>query len=522
MRISVATANILLLAGTLACSGDAGGPPAGGTAVYCTAALPDVLNTFVTPDVTASDVRWLLFTPLVRYDAEGSAMVPWLAIAWRWNSARTEVDVALRTDIVWHDGETLDADDVAWTIRIAADPVYGYVGADDLAGLLAAEPIAADTVRLRFDRPLIAEMEPFTALPILPRHLLDTIPAERFDEAAFHRSPVGSGPFRFTERTVDGAVVLTRHEAFPEALGRAGLDRLILRGVPEVTSQLVELQTGNVEACVMGSSRAADVEQNAALRALPVPPTGIQVIPLNGRQAPLDDVRVRRALSAALDRSTLATSLSSLIQPARTFLPPGSRWLDATLLQPDADSARAAAVLDSAGWRPGPDGIRRNAAGRPLRFTLAAPQPLRNLLTVVQAQWRRVGIDVELRFLEGAAYVAMIREPSTRPAAMALSFIPDRIVTPDPWEQLNSEGGNNLAAYRNATVDSLTALLRTPLADAERAAAYHQVQRRVMEDVPLLYLLHAPRLLAVHAELDGVLTDRNGPFASVAAWRVTR
>ena len=514
-----------LLLGTAACGGGDGPgedrtAASGGTAVYCTAALPDQLDTFVTPDITAADARWLLYTPLVRYTADANDLAPWLATAWQWDEAGRTVDVALRTDVTWHDGDALDAQDVAWTVRIAADPAYGYVGSDDLAGFVDATAVAPDTVRITFDRPMIAGMEPFVHLPVLPHHLLDTIPADAFARAPYHREPVGSGPFRFGERTVDGAIVLARNDGFPEALGRAQLDRLVLRGIPEATAALIELETGNVEACVMGSSRAADVEKSGRLRALAVPPEGLYVIPLDTRKAPLDDVRVRRALSAALDRSALAASLSSAIEPARSFLPPESRWADASELQPDGDTAQANALLEEAGWRRGADGLRANAAGTPLRFTVMAPQPHRNLLTAVQAQWRAVGVDVELQFMEGAAYVAAIRNPATRPAAMSLSFFPDRLLTPDPASQLHSEGGSNLASYAVPEVDRVAESLATPLSDAERAEAYHTLQRRVAEDVPLLYLIQAPRLLAVDAELDGVSADPNGPLAGAAAWHL--
>lgn len=491
----------------------------GGTAVYCTAGLPEQLNGFVTPDATAANIRWLLFTPLVRYDSTGG-LLPWLATAWRWNDERSAVDIALRSDVQWHDGQPVTAEDVAWTVRTAGDATYGYNGPDDFAGLLEAVAITTDTVRLRFDRPLFAGMEPFVHLQILPRHLLDTIPADRFVQSAYHRAPVGSGPFRFVERTVDGNVVLERNDAFPEALGRAQLDRLVLRGIGEVTAQLVELQTGNVDACVMGSSRAAEVEQ-AGMQALAVPPAALYVLPLDTRQAPLDDARVRRALSAALDRGVLAASLSSVITPARTFLPSGSPWTDASALQPDADSAWAAAALDSAGWRVGDGGMRFNAAGQPLRFDLTAPEALRNLLTVLQSQWRRVGIDANLQFMEGAAYVAAIRNPETRPAAMALSFVPDLLSTPDPYEQLHSTGGSNLASYVNPEADAIAEQLRTPLSDGERAAAYGALQRFAAQDVPIIYLVHAPRMLAVNASLRDVRPDPNGPFASVGGWRKT-
>lgn len=513
----------LILASLTACGGRDEAPQAvasGGTAVYCISSLPEQLNTFVTPDLTAADLRWLLFTPLVRYAADGTAVEPWLATSWHWDDAGLVVTIALRSGVTWHDGEPLDASDVVWTVRAAGNTEYGYVGSDDLAGLIEATVVTSDTVRLTFDRTMTAGMEPFVHLPILPQHLLDTIPAAGFARSPYHREPTGSGPWRFVERTVDGSVVLGRNDAFPEALGRPDLDRLVLRAVPEATSALVELETGNVEACAMGSSRAADIDRSQRLRAIAVPPVGLYAIPLDMRRPPLDDARVRRALSAALDRRSLAASMSSAMRPARTFLPPDSRWEDPAALQPDADTALANALLEEAGWRRGANGLRVHATGTPLRFTLVGPQPHQILLTAVQAQWRAVGADVELRFLEGAAYVSTIRNPDTRPQAMSLAFFPDRLLTPDPGSQLHSRGGSNLSSYSVPEVDRLTESLSTPLDDAARAEAYHALQRRVAEDVPLIYAIHAPRLLAVSDELEGVMADANGPLAGIATWRL--
>jgi peptide/nickel transport system substrate-binding protein len=282
---------------------------------------------------------------------------------------------------------------------------------------------------------------------------------------------------------------------------------------------MTELRTGGVDVCVTGSSRARDV-QAAGLSAVPVLPAGVQVIPLDNARPPFNDVRVRRALSAALNRAELALAISPIARPAGTFMPAGdTRWTDPSLRQPDNDSARAVLLLDSAGFSTlGSDGIRRNAAGQPLRFTLVAPQPLQNLLTVVQAQLRRVGADAELRFLEGGAFVEAVGNPASRPAAIALTFISDRFLYPDPYAELHSGGDSNLSNYRNARVDSLVQRLRDVLPDEERARIYRELQERVTQDVPLLYTVYVPRLLAVGSRLQGVTADRNGPLGNVSEW----
>jgi len=253
---------------------------------------------------------------------------------------------------------------------------------------------------------------------------------------------------------------------------------------------------------------------------MPLDPARVQVLPLDTRRPPFDDRRVRRAVSAALDRTQLAAAVSPLARPARTFLPAGAaRWLDSAWLQPDGDTALAALLLDSAGWTRGePGALRTDAQGRPLRFTMVGPRPYENLLTVVQSQLRSVGMDARIQLMEGAAYIAALQDPDARPAFMALAFSPDAIVLPDPTEELRTGGGSNLASYSDAQVDSLVAVLATMIEDDQRRAIYSELQRRVALDVPIVYTIHSPRMLAVGPRLRGVTTDANGPFASAARW----
>lgn len=492
---------------------------AGGIAVVCSSVLPESLNAFTSADLVAADLRLLLFTPLVLYDSAGGVR-PHLARRWEWQDEQRELRLHLRDDVRWHDGQPLTAEDVAWTLRAAADSSFTYSGWGDLRtvrGIVVRDPT---TVDVRFAAPFVAGLEPFIQLPILPVHLLRDVPASEFSRADYHRAPVGSGPFRFAARTLDGALHFDRFTAFPEELGRALLDRIVLRRVPEPSVIMIELQTRAVDLCLAGSSLAQQVGAAAGLRALGLAPTGVQVLYLSVRRTPFTDARVRRAVSAALLREQIAATVSPLARPARTYLPAGAeRWLDPDLLEPDADSAYAAALLDSAGWNAaGVNGIRRNAAGEPLRFTIAAPPAFEVPLTVVQAQLRRLGMDARLQFMEGAAFVAMIRDPAARADAMALSLFPDKLQFPSPRAQLHASGSVNLSGYANPRVDSLIQRLDSPMDDAERARIYHEIQRHVAEDVPIVYVAYFPRMLAIGPRLQGVSADLNGPFSAATSW----
>ncbi len=503
------------------------GPPAelaaaektGGLAVVCYESAVEALNPFVSPDLAAADLRLLLFTPLVLYDDAGDFR-PYLATGWRWEDDGVRLILEIRQDVAWHDGMPLTADDVAWTINAAANPEYAYWNGADFATLDVVQVRDSVTLELRFTEPLIAELEPFVALPILPRHLLADFTPEEFSRAEYQRSPVGSGPYKVAGRRPDGVIDFERAEGFPADLGEAYLERIAVRWIPEATTLAAEMEAGTVDLCVTGSGRAERLQSSGRVEVHPIEPAGIQAIFLNSRHPPLDDSRVRRALSAAVRRSEIAAVVSPLASPSGTLFPASGPWTDPELVQPDADSALAASLLESAGWSLAGDGVRTNAEGRELRFTLVAPPPLEVPLTVLQAQLRHVGVAVDLRFMEFAAFIGMIQKPDSRPDAMALGFVLEKLRHPynEIYAHLHSEGHSNLGSYSDPAVDSLVERLQTRLSSDERRDIYRQLQRRVTEDVPAIYILYVPRVLAIGGRLQGVREDLNGPFGSVTEW----
>lgn len=519
----------LLACSILACAGEPGErvpgevtetEKAGGTAVVCSAAQLESLNTFVTPDLGAADVRLLLFTPLVLY-GEGGSYRPYLATSWDWENGQRRLVFEIRRDLTWHDGEAVTVEDVAWTVEIAADPEYGYPSTDDYSTLEDVVVRDSTAVELRFSEPMVGGLEQFVWLPVLPRHLLGEVPAAEFARAEYHRSPVGSGPYKFAGRRPDGSLAFDRHDGFPEDLGRPYLDRVLIRAILEPSAILVELETGGVDLCVTGSSVAERAQGSERLSVVRLEPPQSVVVPLNARHSPLDDARVRRALSAGLRRCEMAIASSPVARPARNPLPESSPWFDPEFVQPDDDSTLAVSLLESAGWS-GSDGIRRNPQGQELRFTLLAPQGWETTLTIAQAQWRRIGVQVDLRFMEWSSYVGVLQDPDRRPDAMALSFYPEKIFVPDSelFSEFHSTGFSNLGSYSNAAVDSLLERLRAPIAPDERREIYQEIQRRVAEDVPMLFTIYVPRVAIVGPRLRGVTADLNGPFSSVTRWWV--
>lgn len=491
----------------------------GGSAAVCSNSGIENLDPFLSPDQGSVDLKPALFMTLVRYGGTGE-YEPLLAQDWQWRDGRRSLSFRIRPDAAWHDGNPVTAEDVAWTVRIAADPEYGYLSAGDFEQLSDAVARDSVTVDLTFTVPFSADLEPFVALPILPRHLLGQLEPAQFQTAEYHRVPVGNGPFRLSERRSDGTLVFERFAGYPEELGRPYLDRFVRRTVPEASTLLAELESGNIDICITSSS-VADRVDGMRLEVRSVEPSLTHVLPLDTRQPPFNDVRVRRAVSAALQRSEIAAAISTAARPARGPLPEASPWYEADLAQPDADSALAASLLDEAGWSR-TNRVRTNAQGERLRFTLAAPQGTESILTVVQAHLSRLGIAVDLRFMEWASYLGIIQDADRRPAAMFLGFVPEKIFNPaaELYSQFHSNGHANLSSYSVAEVDSLLDDLVQETSEEQLSLGYREMQRRAAEDVPILYVVNDPRVIIIGHRLRGVEVDLNGPLVSLTRWWV--
>jgi peptide/nickel transport system substrate-binding protein len=530
--LPVRPAPVLALLLSAACGGDGGGgaagaasneapgePVSGGSVVICAQGQPESLNPFLSPDQLSVDLAPLVFTPLVRIGPDWK-LEGHLAMSWSWTEEGSRLELKLRSDLQWHDGAPVSAEDVAWTIRTAADPAYGSWLAPDLETLESAEAIDPVTVEVRFREPFRPGLEPFAGIPVLPSHILADLGPEAFQRAPFHREPVGNGPFRVVSRAGDGGILFERSPEYPVELGPVRLERILFRSIPDENTMGAELRSGGVDLCVTGSATATVLEGVRGVSLEPLAPPSVFVVALNTSRAPLDDVRVRRALSAALIRADVASVISPLAVPSVSPLTPGSPWMDPGAGQPDADPRLADSLLTAAGWTRDGGGPRTYRTGEQLRLAVFAPGAFETPLTAVQALWRQLGVEADLRFMEWASYVRVLMDPDARPDAMALSFVEDRVLRPDFSGTYASGSPRNIASYRSADADRILAALDAASAESELDSLYRELQFRLADDVPILFVAYAPRVLAVGPRLEGVETGPGAPFRSAASWWV--
>ena len=516
------------------------GPPdrltaqsAQGTIVIVSGQFPAQPIPTLTRGTGDNDIADLLFLRLARLGptlvtAGDQGFEPQLAKKWSRPDSLTlvfELDPRAR----WHDGVPVTARDVAWTFTRAHDPALAPALATALRWIRDVTADGDHRVVVRFTRRYPTQLyDAAWQMPVLPAHLLDTIPGAQLAASAYARAPIGDGPYRFV-RAVPGQFV--ELAAVPgHFLGTPKLTRVLYRAAADNDARINLMLSGEGDGLEQLALRSQQdrFSGHPEFRLIPVPSFQVGLALFNERDpsdsaAPhplFGDSLLRRALVLALDRTTIAKALYGDAANVPEGPASMSLWVrTGGPALPQGDTARAAAMLRAAGWTDSDgDGVL-DRGGRSLRFTIMFPgtSPVRRLAAqVVQEQWRRLGVQADLTPLDFPAYV---EHRNSRRFDVDLALIaqdPDPAGLSQGW---SCGGGTNVGAYCDPTVDSLIA--RAAAAPDGGRATWQAALRRIDADAPAAFLFAPANVIAVHRRFADVALRPESLWSGLAAWRVT-
>jgi peptide/nickel transport system substrate-binding protein len=414
---------------------------------------------------------------LMRFTPE-QELVPWLAESVS-RDEPTTWRIVLRRDVTFHDGTPMTADEVAASLRRSLD---------ELAG--AQNFLAPETTFAVVDDATLTLTTP-TPQGNVPYSLANWNFA--IHKPAVEGVSVLTGMYRPVRLEKDQALVLENYPGYWG--GAAPLERISVRQIPDANARMLALQSGDLDMLTnvppeIARSMPADIEQTS------VPGTRMHYIILNHARPPFDDQRVREAAALGIDRDALLQATLDGQGVAATNLYPPSVGIAVVEAQ-RFDAARAAALLDEAGWRTGADGARAKD-GQPLRFVLHSypgrPE-LTQMALVVQAQLEALGFAVEVE------EVADVMEPLDGGAFDASMFSVGVSNDPQYLPALTLAEGSeyNFGGYRSDALEQVLERLQTESDAATRAALAAEVQRIVQTDTPNIYLAVPPLNTAYRA-----------------------
>lgn len=479
---------------------------------------------YLTSDSASHEVADMLYVAPLRYNKDLQPE-PWAAEAWSMEEGGRLMRFTLRKGILWEDGRELTAEDVAFTYRLIIDPATGSPYAEDFLRIKELRVLDRYSFEARYEQFFSRAVSSWMS-PILPKHVLE---GQNIRTTPFARKPVGAGPYRLKSWEPGSRITLAASPTYFE--GKPHISEVVYRIIPDSATMFMETRAGRLD--VMNLSPLQYLRQTSG----PLWQEGFHkyrylasvyvFLGFNLEHPFFRDIRVRRAVSSAIDRDEIVKGVL-LGQGVPAFGPfkPGS-WAYHPTLRPVArDVAAARALLAEAGFRDTDgDGVLEKD-GRPLAFTILTNQGNEQRIltaTVIQSQLRAVGIDVRIRTVEWAAFIREFVNKG-RFDAVILGWT----ITQDPdifqvWHSSQAhDNGLNFTRYKNPELDRLLEEARATPDQAVRTRLYARVQEILAEDQPYCFLFVPYALPVVQRRFMGIRPALAGIMYNFDKWWVPR
>jgi len=486
----------ILLAG---CSAEPDTAP--GTVTFLIQSMPTNLDPRISIDAESERINSLLFSSLLERDPQMNVRGD-LAERWETPDPLTYV-FHLRHDVRFHDGRPLTSADVKFTFDSILTGAITTLKAGGFRMVRSVEAPDPFTVIFRLS-------EPFASfLWNLARPAMGIVPAGSGADLQAH--PIGSGPFRFVSARQDDDVIVERNSSY---FGKPPtIERVNFRIVPEAIVRALELRKGSadLEMSSLTPDMLSVMRKDPAVELTEAPGTNCAYVAINFDDPVLARREVRQALAYATDRESIVRHLfHGLARLAESLLPPESWAYQANVTRYPYDPARAEQVLDAGGFPRRPE-----LGGMRLRLALktSTDETARLLGAVLQEQWHRVGVDIELRSLETATFLADIRRGSFQ--LYTFRWVGGNN-DPDIFEVFNSQrmppDGSNRGHYRNPRLDALLAQARAEPDRERRRQILAAVQEIVADDLPYLNLWYMDNVSVHRRRIGNVTLEPTGGY----------
>eukprot|EP01037_Dinobryon_pediforme_P004231 gene4231-4282_t len=416
---------------------------------------------------------------------------PVLAKSWSLSDDKRSYTFKLQDNVTFHDGKPMTADDVIFSIM-----KFHFELAPRARSVFQKikEATAPDphTVVFTLDTPF----EPFllmfhaTAAAIVPKHVYD---GTDYRNNPANQKPIGTGPFQFAEWQRGSFIRLKKYDGYWKP-GQPYLDEIVYRIVPDSQSRALALETGQVLMSAASDIEPFDVPRFQTKPNLDIETKGwecfapLMWIELNHRVKPLGDVKVRRAISMAVDREFILKRLwfgvgkvaTSPISSTTLFYDPASK-----LAAHDVKAANA--LLDEAGYKADSSGVRFKLR----HLTLPYGEIWSRLAEYLRATFKQIGIELTLESTDTGGWASRVSAWDYDTTINFLYQFGDPTLGVERTyvsTNIQKVVFTNTGGYANPDVDKAFAEGRNGATAAERKIAFAQAQKLLIADMPQIWI----------------------------------
>jgi peptide/nickel transport system substrate-binding protein len=464
--------------------------------------MPANLDPRIGTDGQSERIDSLIFDSLVELDDH---RIPRGDLAETWETPDPVTYVFhLRSGVKFHDGRMLTSADVKFTFESILNGSVTTAKRGSLRLVKSIEAPDAATVIFHLSEPNGG------FLTDICRPAFGVVPEGAGSDASNH--PVGTGPFRFVSAQQDDNVVLERNPAFFRTPPK--IEQVRFRVVPEAVVRALELRKGTAD--LEMSSLAPDMipvlRRQSGLEVTEEPGTNYSYIAFNFDDPVLARREVRKALALATDREEIIRYLyRGQARLADGPLPSNSWAYEPDITHYGFDPQRAEGLLDSAGF---PGKKENNGIRMKLTLKTSTDESVRLLAAVLQEQWRKVGVDLELQSMEPATLGSEIARGNFQ--MYTLRWIganndPEFYEFAFSSKRIPPMGGNR-GHYRNPAVDALLDQARVEGDRERRRELFSKVQKIIADDLPYLSLWFMDNISVHRKRISDVQISPTGDY----------
>jgi peptide/nickel transport system substrate-binding protein len=424
-------------------------------------ALPSNVNTLDPAKTKIGEeyiVNFLVYSGLTELDANGKA-IPDLAESWKASEDQKTWTFNLRHGVKFHDGREFDSGDAKATIARVMDKATGSTARVnfDIVDSIDTPDKYTIVFKLKIPYSGFADILGDRQTRIVPKDKLDSIATK----------PDGTGPFELAEFTPGDRIVLKKNPNYYVS-GTPKLDGIVFRIMPETAARVAALETGAIDLVWDLPPEVIDqLKKNAKIKVDSVPTSSWDGLIMNASQKPFDDVRVRKAISLAIDKNALVQlALFGYGSPTHTMIPPSSVYFNKDIAI-KTDIAQAKKLLAEAGYPNGFETPLYVPSGRATRerVGVGASEMLKAINVKVDLQ--RVPWDKFVKDIEGKAgfYTDGFYSRPTLDTSIY------------PWYHSTGSWNTTLWNYKNPQMDKVLDEARAAKTDADRTKYYKEFQQ---------------------------------------------
>ncbi|HEY7252557.1 MAG TPA: ABC transporter substrate-binding protein [Methylomirabilota bacterium] len=462
-------------------------PKPGGTLISAQATEATGLDPQLVPALSRSRRSPLMYSQLVRFD-ETMTPRPELAESWETSKDGLAWTFKLREGVKFHDGQEMTSADVKFTFDRLFEKSPGK---SDFIAVDRVEPAGKYAVKFITKEPFAGML---AALGGFWGFIISEAGIKKHGD--LNKAALGTGPFMLADWKVEQQLVLKKHPGFFKK-GQPYVDELIVRTIPDEANIVAALRTGQIQHAFIEDNKNFNLlKDEKSLTGYRSSRLGYDYLNITATRGPLKDVRVRQAISWAVDRSQVlrvaAAGFGRLTAPAtapmRQWQLPEEAWMK--YYKPDVEKAKK--LMAEAGQS---GGFTVKCMVIPTFPTMVSGAP------VIANQLKRIGITMEI---ENVEYAIWIKRWLAHDFDMTMNTTPG-YADPDTafFRALHSTKGQNWNSWSVPELDALLEEGRRTMDQKKRKEIYDRVQIMILENVPHLWLFSADTIDFTQANVKG-------------------